>query len=118
MKSIVNYISEKMVYTSKTANTKNTYIDEIIELMNKQDLTFIDRYDNSLLVNDVRFCGKNDGTMIDRIELNDDNTITVFIIGPGDKEYDETFDIKEWDEYIVDEDTNRIYKYLLKELNL
>jgi hypothetical protein len=86
--------------------------------MNKQNLTFIDRYDNSLLVNDVKFCGKHDGNMIDRIELNDDNTITIFIIAPGDVEYDKTFNISEWNEYITDDDTNRIYKYLLKELNL
>ena len=56
--------------------------------------------------------------MIDRIELNDDDTITIFIIAPGDEEYDETFDISEWDKYISKEDTTRIYKYLLKELNL
>lgn len=118
MKSITNYIIEKMVYNSKTANKKTVNPLKIIELMNEQDLIFIDRYDNSLLVNDVRFCGRTDGTMIDRIELNNDNTITIFIIAPGDEEYDETFDINEWDEYINDEDTNRIYKYLLKELNL
>ena len=117
MKSISSYITEKMIYTSKTAN-KNVNPDKIIELMNKQDLIFIDCYDNSLLANDIRLCGKNDGTIIDRIELNDDNTITIFIIAPGDEEYDETFDISEWDEYINDEDTNKIYKYLLKELNL
>ena len=117
MKSIINYISEKMVYSSDNLN-KDIDSEDIISLMNKQDLIFIDRYDNCLLVNDVRFCGKKDGTMIDRIELNDDDNITIFIIAPGDEEYDETFDISEWDEYISKEDTTRIYKYLLKELNL
>ena len=55
------------------AANKNVNPDKIIELMNKQDLIFIDRYDNLLLANDIRLCGKNDGTIIDRIELNDDN---------------------------------------------
>lgn len=117
MKSIINYISEKMVYSSDNLNT-NVTSDDIISLMNKENLIFIDCFDNSLLVNDVRFCGQKDGTVIDRIELNNDDTITIFVIAPGDEEYDETFDISEWDEYISKEDTNRIYKYLLKELNL
>lgn len=108
MKSINNYITEKL----KIKKSKDISFYKILDIVNKYNLTFIDNYDNKLLVPGLYIA---DEAMVDNIKF-DGEKITIFYVNDNDEGGDATFSHDEWYDYFDEEVTKSIYDYLVKNI--
>jgi hypothetical protein len=109
MKSINIYINEKL----KIKKGTDTSFYKILDIVNKYNLESIDNYNNELLVPGLYI---DDDTVVDNIEFNDDEIITIFYINDNDEEGDVAFSHDEWYDYFDEDVTKSIYNYLVKNI--
>lgn len=124
MKSITNYITEKMVYTKATASKYYNIVDNIVELMQSYDKHYV-THANKLLYDDSNIHVKvpNERGWIDKswiltgFALRKNDKLYLYIRNIDNHKEDEieiTYD--EWYKYIDEKQTNLIYDYLEKKL--
>jgi hypothetical protein len=109
MKSLITIINEKL----KIKKGTDTSFYKILDIINKYNLENIDNYNNELLVPGLYI---DDDTVVDNIEFNDDEIITIFYINDNDEEGNATFSHDEWYDYFDEAVTKSIYNYLVKNI--
>lgn len=114
MKSITNYIHEKLNYNNIQ---KEDYLKYILNIIKKKNLENIDTYDNGLLVPDL-FLDEN--MLVDNIQF-DKNEITIFYRDNSNRDSDlseenKSFEYDKWYEYFDEDMTKSIYDYLMKHI--
>lgn len=115
MKSLNIYINEKLILNkySKSSSIEDDLVGKIINILKKQNIKIIDKYNNNNLINDLYY---DDNNIIDIIQFNNNyKEVTLFYISTdgNDNEDDKTFDITYWFDYFTEEDTERILDNLI-----